>query len=112
MSLFLALIILLLVWFLLISPFIKLFRVSRQWQNTFKQAQQQQQQRYRQQQQRQRNPQPESKKKIDPAVGEYVEFTETQVTHTTTEADGSSETTHMTESQITDVTWEDLPPQK
>lgn len=108
MSLFFAIIIILLVWFLLISPFIRLVRVSRQWQNTFKQAQQQQQRR----QQPQQEPRSGAKKKIDPAVGEYIEFTETRVSQTTPEDDKSSTTTHVTESQITDVTWEDLPPRK
>jgi len=49
------------------------------------------------------------KKKIDPSVGEYVEFTETTSTTSATESDGTRETTTVTESQITDVTWEDLP---
>lgn len=42
-------------------------------------------------------------------MGEYVEFTETVVEQTETEADGSTRSTHTVEQQITDVTWEDLP---
>lgn len=109
MSIFFAIIIIVLVWFTLIVPFIRLIRISRQWRNTFKQARQYQQQDPRRQQQQRRPKQPVKKKKIDPSVGEYVEFTETVVEQTETEADGSTRSTHTVEQQITDVTWEDLP---
>ncbi len=51
-------------------------------------------------------------KKIDPSVGEYVEFTET--IGSTTDDGRKTDATNgrnnvQTESQITDVTWEDLP---
>lgn len=52
------------------------------------------------------NPRPaRRKKKIDPTVGEYVEFTEIEdtVTTTTVRVDGP------TESQVSDAEWEDLP---
>ncbi len=109
MSLFLALIIILLVWFFIIAPFIRLMRISSQWQNTFKRAQQEQQQyRHRQQRQHRRSEQ-SSKRKIDPNVGEYVEFTETIEDKTETDANDSARTAHTVEPQVTDVTWEDLP---
>lgn len=99
------------VWFFIIAPFIRLIRVSRQWQNTFKQArnqQQQRQQQHQQQQQRRRSGTQHPGKKIDPSVGEYVEFTETTTPQTDTDA--APRTAHTpVEQQITDVTWEDLP---
>ncbi|MCM1311054.1 MAG: hypothetical protein NC301_08555 [Bacteroides sp.] len=105
MSLFLTLIIILLVWFFIIAPFVRLIRVSRQWQNTFNNATRQQQR----QQHHKRPAQPQPKKKIDPTVGEYVEFTETEVSQTATDGQGNTTATRETESQITDVTWEDIP---
>ncbi len=62
------------------------------------------------QQQRRRKPEPPQRhaKKIDPSVGEYVEFTETTETTTRQTVEGP-ETTIRTEQQITDVQWEDLP---
>lgn len=66
---------------------------------------------YTKQQQRRQPPQPKpsgNKKKIDPTVGEYVDFTEVAETTAHTAAD-SSTTTTATEQQVTDVTWEDLP---
>lgn len=107
MSLFIALLIILLVWFFIIAPFVRLIRVSRQWRDAFGAAtgrQQTNEPRRRQQS----APRRQAKKKIDPNVGEYVEFTETTTSTTTTDADSKS-TTVVTESQITDVTWEDLP---
>lgn len=64
--------------------------------------------------QQQRQPQPEApvhKKKIDPTVGEYVEFTETEVTSRVETPEGT-ETTTVVEQQITDIQWEDLPPEE
>lgn len=55
----------------------------------------------------QQQPRPRSKKKIDPNIGEYVEFTETSETTTRQTSDGNTEI--KTEQQITDVQWEDLP---
>lgn len=67
------------------------------------------------QQQQQPTPKP---KKIDPSIGEYVEFEEFTETETKTEAStdtGQGSTPHTTtkttstgESRITDVEWEDL----
>lgn len=51
---------------------------------------------------------PVTKKKIDPTVGEYVEFTETVETSTRQTPEGE-ETSVRVEQQITDVQWEDLP---
>lgn len=62
-------------------------------------------------QRRQQQPKPEppvKKKKIDPTVGEYVEFTETVETTTRVTPEGEG-TTVKTEQQITDIQWEDLP---
>ncbi|MDE7334825.1 MAG: hypothetical protein K2N10_00750, partial [Muribaculaceae bacterium] len=102
MTSFIVICIFLAIWFLIIGPFVKLIRVSRRWSdqaNAYRQRYQQQQQQSRQQQQPAK-----PKKKIDPTVGEYVEFTETTVRTTTT--DGSTTTTTtQTEQQITDVTW-------
>lgn len=65
-----------------------------------------------QQRRRQQSTQPQQpakqKKKIDPNIGEYVEFTETTESTTRQTADGT-ETTVKTEQQITDVQWEDIP---
>ena len=47
-------------------------------------------------------------KKIDPTVGEYVEFTEMEAT-TTSETDAQGNTRVRTEAQVTDVKWEDIP---
>ena len=63
----------------------------------------------RQEQPRPRQPEPPvAKKKIDPTVGEYVEFTETVETTTRHTAEGE-ETSVRVEQQITDVQWEDIP---
>lgn len=57
-------------------------------------------------------PKPEPvKKKIDPTVGEYVEFTETTTT-TTRETPEGTETTVNIEQQVTDIQWEDIPVEK
>lgn len=55
---------------------------------------------------------PVKKKKIDPNVGEYVAFTEIDVTETTEHIDGSTTTTEYHEQQITDIEWEDVPDAK
>lgn len=53
------------------------------------------------------NPQPQrQRKKIDPGVGEYVEFEEIEVTSQTHTDNGNI--SYRTESQITDVEWEDV----
>ncbi len=67
----------------------------------------------RQQERKQQSQQPEppvAKKKIDPTVGEYVEFTET-VESTTRQTPEGEENSVRVEQQITDVQWEDLPPE-
>jgi len=107
MSFFIALLIILLVWFFLIAPFVRLIRVSRQWRDAFSGATGRQQQ-GRQQQRQPREPR-YTKKKIDPNVGEYVEFTETPAPGPTNPTATDARTSTETEAQITDVTWEDLP---
>lgn len=64
----------------------------------------------RQQTQERKKPEPPQrpKKKIDPSVGEYVEFTETAES-TVRETPEGTETTFRTEQQITDIQWEDIP---
>lgn len=52
------------------------------------------------------------RKKIDPEVGEFVKFKETEVTVEETTSDNASKASFTAEEQITDVTWEDLPPEK
>lgn len=51
------------------------------------------------------------KKKIDPTVGEYIRFTETDVKITSTEANDHASASHKStvEEQITDVDWEEIP---
>lgn len=112
MTSFIFLLILLLVWFFILAPFIKLINVSRQWNKTFGDAQKRAQQ--RQASQRKHEKQNKRKKKIDPNIGEYVEFTETTVNNTnSTTADKNAKSTTgnsaATESQITDVSWVDIP---
>ncbi len=46
-------------------------------------------------------------KKIDPTVGEYVEFEEVQV-YESTEPDGKKQVKFEAEEQITDVEWEEV----
>lgn len=50
------------------------------------------------------------RKKIDPEVGEYVEYEEIACNVTTTDSDGSVKRETVVEQQIVDVEWEDLPP--
>lgn len=65
-----------------------------------------------QQNRQQQQPQPPAhKKKIDPTVGEYVEFTETE-TSVREETPEGTESTTIIEQQITDIQWEDLPPEE
>ena len=49
---------------------------------------------------------PPQRKKIDPGIGEYVEFEEIEVLEST-QADGPT-VSYRTESQITDVEWEEI----
>lgn len=104
MSLFLTLIILFFVWSFIIWPFIKLVKISRRWRDAFTPPRSN-----GRQQQRQRAEPQRPKKKIDPTVGEYVEFTETIVTSASEPSDNDAATDTIVESQITDVTWEDIP---
>lgn len=94
--------------FLLFWYYVVPYLIRRQIRKTFgfdPRAQRQQQKKGQQQ------PQPPAhKKKIDPTVGEYVEFTET-VTQTRTKTPEGEETTTI-EQQITDIQWEDLPPEE
>ncbi|MCM1483707.1 MAG: DUF4834 family protein [Muribaculaceae bacterium] len=48
------------------------------------------------------------KKKIDPTVGEYVEWEEIKVESTTTTSTTDSRDTYVTEEQIVDAEWEDI----
>lgn len=57
-----------------------------------------------QQQQQRRQSSRAKKKKIDPTVGEYVEFTETTV-----ERSHSDSTPIEPEQQVSDIDWTDLP---
>lgn len=100
MTFFIVICILVMVWAFIIGPFVRLIRVSRSWRQA---AEQQRQRRSARQQQP-----PRPKKKIDPTVGEYVEFTETTVNRTETDGTATTISTE-TEQQITDITWEDLP---
>jgi hypothetical protein len=94
----------------MISPFIKLIQVSRNWRKQFNNAQQRAQQQHNSTRHNQRN-YPEQKKKINPNVGEYVEFTETPVdSQSQPQQEKKSTKSTVTESQITDVTWEDINP--
>lgn len=53
------------------------------------------------------NSQPQHpRKKIDPGIGEYVEFEEIEVTSQTQNDNGN--VSYRTENQITDVEWEDV----
>ncbi len=58
------------------------------------------------------NPTPH-RKKIDPNVGEYVNFQEISVTETTSTATdpttGDTKTTYTVEQQVTDAEWVDIP---
>lgn len=99
-----VILILLFVWFFMIAPFIRLYKASKQWRNVFEQAQKQQ----RQQQSTDNRQPPAAKKKIDPTVGEYVEFTETTEVATDHTDDTGSSIRVETEAQITDITWEDI----
>lgn len=80
----------------------KIFRFNQEISDQNKRARQARQQ-ARQQQQKS-----EKKKKIDPNVGEYVAFTEIDVTEESAQTSGNSRTTVRAEEQITDITWEDI----
>lgn len=54
-----------------------------------------------------RAPKPK-RKKIDPNIGEYVEFEEITVSTTSTSENGHTTTNYRRESQVTDVEWEDI----
>ena len=54
------------------------------------------------------SPAKQKRKKIDPAVGEYVKFEEIETDTTTTDSAGNTTTTHTVEQQVTDVEWVDL----
>lgn len=90
----------------MISPFIKIYKMSRQWRNVFEEARR----RTRgtaDNRGRTRNTTPKKrKKKIDPSVGEYVEFTETVCMEQTPPREPPA---IKVEQQITDITWEDIP---
>ena len=66
----------------------------------------------------QHNQRQNHKKKIDPSVGEYIEFTESQIAYfaykVLTEIEGPVATTAArpngpVENQVSDIEWEDLP---
>lgn len=108
MEILLLIIIGLLIWWILIRPAIF---VRRQWRQMQDQARQFHEQYNRQQSRPSESHRRRRKKKIDPSVGEYVEFTETTDSATGGRSSdaGSGRTDVQPESQITDVTWEDLP---
>lgn len=109
MSFPIAILILLMVWFFLIAPFIKLINVSRQWKNTFTEAQKRAQQQYDNKRKTAKEPKGK-KKKIDPTIGEYIDFTETKDAGTTApKSEKANSNSSATEPQITDINWEDLP---
>lgn len=105
MEIFLLIIIGLIVWFV-IRPIVVL-------RNRWKQMERQAREFYGRQAhdpRRARPEQPRKKgKKIDPTVGEYVEFTETAEKRTDSTGDGTTHSTVAVEEQITDVSWEDIP---
>ncbi len=51
---------------------------------------------------------PAHKKKIDPSVGEYIEFQEVSCTVETSDSQGNRHIYTQTEQQIVDVEWEDI----
>ena len=55
-----------------------------------------------------RNQRPRRKKKFDRGVGEYIAFTEVEMTAAEREAGKKRSVTYRTEQQITDIEWEDL----
>lgn len=97
MATLIALLIILGVWFFMIAPFLRLWRASKGWRDMYSQT--------RDRARRPADPEPpKKKKKIDPEVGEYVEFTETTTVRQTPDAPPTVEQ----EQQVTDVTWTDL----
>lgn len=96
MSFLIFILILGMIWFFILGPFLKLIRVSRFWRDAAE--------RMRHPHQPRESEKP--KKKIDPNVGEYVEFTETTASRSNQQ---TGETTVETEQQVEDVSWEDLP---
>lgn len=102
MGILIAILIILMVWIFMISPFVKIYRTTRTIRDAYAEAQR----KARQQREHAAEP-PKPKKKIDPTVGEYVQFTELTQTRTTTDRAGTT-TSEVRESQITDVTWEDM----
>lgn len=90
----------------MIMPFVKIYRAVNKAAQKHSREFSQEQQRQQYHAQRQRSQQ--HKKKIDPTVGEYVQFTEVTTKETHTQADGSTSSVSESESQVTDVTWEDL----
>lgn len=109
MEILILIIIGLIIWWAVIRPAIV---VRRQWRQMQDQARQFHERYNRRQPRQPESPRPRKGKKIDPSVGEYVEFTETTGSTTgdgrKTDA-GNARSNAQTESQITDVTWEDLP---
>lgn len=79
----------------------KIFRFNQEISDQNKRARQTRQQARQQQK-------PEKKKKIDPNVGEYVAFTEVEVSEESTHNSAGSTSYVKTEEQITDISWEDI----
>lgn len=52
--------------------------------------------------------QPVRKKRIDPSVGEYVDYEEINAETSYTASDGATTENFVAESQIVDVEWEDI----
>lgn len=53
---------------------------------------------------------PTHRKVFSRDMGEYVAFDEITEEHSSVSSDGEAKSTVVTESQVTDVEWEDLPP--
>lgn len=85
-----------------------LFRVwyRRKVRQTFEQAQKQYGQTHAQYGEKEPTRPPRRRKRIDPEVGEYVEFEEIS---NTVRNDADEVTVTETEAKIEDATWEDLP---
>lgn len=102
MGIFLLIILGLFIWAIIRPVWI----ARKRWQEMQRQAEEY----YNRQNQRRPQSEPQRKqKKIDPTVGEYVEFTETHIHSEETKETADGKTTIETESQITDITWEDIP---
>ena len=108
-----AVILIRVLWFF-IRLFWNAYKLRRFMRDPFAEMRRQAQQEYKRQQERygQAAPQPQpshKQKKLDPSVGEYIAFTDIEVTQTASNPDsGTTTTTTYHEQQITDIEWEDV----